>query len=414
MDRPRALVIGGSLSGLFAANLLRTIGWDVAVFERTRGDLAGRGAGLGAQTALFDVMRRIGITLDASMWVDVHSHICLDRGGQIVCQVPLRQISTAWDRVYRALKHALPPECYHAGMVFERFDQTTENVVAVFADGSREHGDLLIGADGIRSAVRRQLMPELQPRYAAYVAWRGVVEESEVPIPLRTMVFNHMVFCFPEGEMAFSVPMANLAHDPRRCNRRCMFVWFRPAHYETTLRQWCIDATGRSHGVAIPPPLIRSEFINDLRLSAETLLAPQITALFGGVRQPILQPIFDLETPRISFGRVVLLGDAAFVARPHVGTGVTKAALDAQALTDALDAANENFAAALARYDTERRQFGSWLVARGRYLGSHLKALVSPYDERAQGYPHQSIESYLREYGAAGVIYGEAISARCA
>ena len=143
------------------------------------------------------------------------------------------------------------------------------------------------------------------------------------------------------------------------------------------------------------------------------LLAPQITALFGGVRQPILQPIFDLESPRITFGRVVLVGDAAFVARPHVGTGVTKAALDAQALTDALDAAKGNFATALARYDSERRQFGSWLVERGRYLGSHLETLGSPCHERVQAQPGQSMESYLTEYGAAGVINGEAISARC-
>ena len=75
MSKPRALVIGGSLSGLLTANLLRTIGWDVDIFERARGNLAGRGAGLGAQADLFNVMRQIGIRIDRSMWTEVHSHV---------------------------------------------------------------------------------------------------------------------------------------------------------------------------------------------------------------------------------------------------------------------------------------------------------------------------------------------------
>ncbi|WP_368735033.1 FAD-dependent monooxygenase, partial [Serratia marcescens] len=67
------------------------------------------------------------------------------------------------------------------------------------------------------------------------------------------------------------------------------------------------------------------------------------------------QPIYDLESPRLAFGRVVLLGDAAFVARPHVGAGVTKAALDAACLADAIAAADGMLEPALARYDIERR-----------------------------------------------------------
>ena len=57
--RPHALVIGGSVGGLMAASLLRSIDWDVTVFERTVGDLSGRGAGLGISAELLDVMKRI-------------------------------------------------------------------------------------------------------------------------------------------------------------------------------------------------------------------------------------------------------------------------------------------------------------------------------------------------------------------
>jgi 2-polyprenyl-6-methoxyphenol hydroxylase-like FAD-dependent oxidoreductase len=395
----KALVIGGSLSGLFTANLLRTIGWHVDVFERTRDDLSGRGAGLGARADLFAVMRRVGIPIDESIWVEVRSHTCLDRSGKIVCQVPVREVNTAWDRIYRALKQAWPAAHYYAGRTLTRLEQDEHRVTAVFADGLRAEADLLIGADGIRSTVRRQLLPEVAPRYAGYVAWRGVVEDGQIETHWRGMALHHMVFCLSDGELAFSVPMA--APDDTRCVRRCMFVWFRPAD-ASALRDLCTDAAGRCHGDSIPPPLIRPELVTDLKATAHTLLAPQIAELVGNARDPILSTIFDLETPRMAFGRVALVGDAAFVARPHVGTGVTKAALDAQALADALSAAGRDLGSALADYESTRKPIGRQMVARGRYLGSHLE----PRHLRTDGIGpsrRPPLETYLREYGAGSV-----------
>jgi 2-polyprenyl-6-methoxyphenol hydroxylase-like FAD-dependent oxidoreductase len=407
----RAVIIGGSLSGLFAAHLLRRAGWNVNVFERAQGNLEGRGAGLGTQPALFDVMRQIGIPVDQSFGVEVRSRVCVNRAGEVVCEVPLREVSTAWDRIYQSLKAKLPQEHYHAGAVFERFEQDRDKVTAIFANGSRAEGDLLVGADGIKSSVRRQVMPDLVPQYAGYVGWRGVIEETHVPHQYRDAALAKMVFCFSDREMAFTVPMAPRADGTARGDRRCMFAWFRPAHRATELARLCTDTLGHNHEISIPPPLIRPELVDELRADAQALLAPQIAALVTGVTQPILQPIFDLESPRLVFGRVALLGDAAFVARPHVGTGVTKAALDAQGLAEAFALNDGDVQAALARYDRERRMFGNWVVARGRYLGARLEA-VPTHD--GSGPPSvSSIDAYLREYGAAGVVKGEAISARC-
>ena len=95
-------------------------------------------------------------------------------------------------------------------------------------------------------------------------------------------------------------------------------------------------------------------------------------------RQPFFQAIFDLESPRIAFDRIALLGDAAFVARPHVGMGVTKAAGDAMALADLLRDSNNDVPAALARYDERRRRFGAAVVAHGRELGAWLEGHDTP------------------------------------
>jgi 2-polyprenyl-6-methoxyphenol hydroxylase-like FAD-dependent oxidoreductase len=403
--RPRAIVIGGSLGGLFAANLLRSIGWDVTVFERAKTDLADRGAGLGTNPELFAVMRRLGIELDQSIGAEMRSRIGLGRRGETICEVPVRSTATAWDRIYAELRRLLPSDCHRSGMRLEHFEQDANRIAAIFADGSRVEGNLLIGADGIHSAVRRQLLPGVEPRYAGYVGWRGLAGEYNVPSSFRAMLFHHMTFCFPAGELALSAPMP--ASDRGEHRRRCQFSWFRPLEYGAPLWKLCTDASGRCHGVSIPPPLIRADVIEELKASADALLAPQIAALVTQSERLILQAIFDLESPRIAFGRTVLLGDAAFVARPHVGTGVTKAALDAQCLADALVSTGNDVEAALMRYDVARREYGQWLVGRGRYLGRYLEAQLKPPEPRTADELHRDPETVLREFGAAGVMNGE-------
>ena len=86
MSKRRALVIGGSLGGLIAAHLLRSVGWDAVVFERNAEDLISRGAGIGTHQHLIDILRRVGIGFDDSMGVRVGKVLCLDRDGNVVLE----------------------------------------------------------------------------------------------------------------------------------------------------------------------------------------------------------------------------------------------------------------------------------------------------------------------------------------
>lgn len=366
MTARHALVIGGSVGGLFAAHLLRAAGWGVTVLEHAAGDLGDRGNGIGTREELFDVMRRIGIAVDTSISVRVEGRTGLDRSGHVVHERAMPATTSAWARVWRPLRAALPDPCYRGGAVVTAVEQERDEATVLLSDGARLRGDLVVAADGLHSTVRGTLLPDLKPAYAGYVAWRGVVEEPAVAPTLRELLFQRMVFGFAEGELMLSIPMPG----PGDGACRCHFVWFRQAD-DAALVDLCTDASGRRHGQAIPPPLIRPELIHGLEADAGARLAPQLAGLIDATRQIVLQPIFDLESPRIVFGRVLLLGDAACVARPHVATGVMKAAMDAQTLADAL-ISELDIDAALSRYQIERQPYGSWLVARGRHIGAYF------------------------------------------
>ncbi|HEY6993490.1 MAG TPA: FAD-dependent monooxygenase, partial [Xanthobacteraceae bacterium] len=325
----RALVIGGSLGGLLAAHLLRNAGWDAVVFERNAEDLTGRGAGVSTHPQLIDILRRVGIDFDESMGIKVDTVICLDEHGRTYLKSKTARTMSSWGPLYRSLRDPLPPEAYRLGMSLERVEQDENGVTAVFADGTRLRGELLVGADGLRSTVREQFLPEPAPQYAGYVAWRAMLDESEVPPDIRAEIFERYTFCLPEGELCLAYPVPGRNNETQRGRRAYNIVWYRPTDPATTLVDLCTDASGRCHGTAIPPPLIRPEVVAAIKATARALVAPQVAEIFARTPQPFFQPIFDLDSPQIVFGRVALLGDAAFVARPHVGAGVTKAALDA-------------------------------------------------------------------------------------
>jgi 2-polyprenyl-6-methoxyphenol hydroxylase-like FAD-dependent oxidoreductase len=368
---PRAIVVGGSLGGLFTANLLLREGWDVHVYEHSRADLVGRGAGIITHPELFTCLTRIGIAIDESFGVDVPERIAFDSTGNIVGRVAIRQCLTTWGRLYELVKAAFPAERYHFGHTLANVEQSAGIVRARFADGAAAESDLLIGADGIRSAVRRAVLPELRARYAGYVAWRGLADERALSEATHDALFPRFAFSLNEREHMVGYPVAGFTRSTREGERCYNFVWYRPVDEARALPDLCTDVDGNIHDMAVPPPLLRPELVREARESARERLAPQFAEVVERAPQPFFQAIFDLACPRMTFGRIALLGDAAFVARPHVGMGVTKAAGDAMMLADALRTA-DNVDSALASYETARAAVGAAVVEHARKLGAYL------------------------------------------
>ena len=229
---------------------------------------------------------------------------------------------------------------------------------------------------------------------SGYVAWRALIPEAAFAPAIHRELFEFMTFCLPPGEQCLGYPVAGPDNDLRPGHRRFNVVWYRPAAEESELQQLLTDASGTTHTISIPPPLIRREPIADMRAAAERLLPPQFREVIRMIDEPILQPIYDLETPRMAFGRVVILGDAAFVARPHVAAGVAKAADDAAALVAALAA--DAVAPALQRFEAARLPVGQRIIERARHLGAYLQATQTA-EERARSMRHSIPEAVLAE-----------------
>jgi 2-polyprenyl-6-methoxyphenol hydroxylase-like FAD-dependent oxidoreductase len=243
-------------------------------------------------------------------------------------------------------------------------------VTVHLTDGASERAEWLIGADGIRSTVRRQLLPELEPAYAGYAAWRGLIEERAMSASARALLGDRLAFCLPPGEqmLGYPVPGADEAIAPGR--RRYNVVWYRPAAESTRLPRLLTGRDGRRYDLAIPPGQVTAQAAAELYADADALLAPCCAEVVRLTREPFIQAIYDLESPRLVFGRVILIGDAAFLARPHAGMGATKAGLDALSLARVFAAPDP--AAALGEWERRRLRYGRALVARARWLGAYL------------------------------------------
>jgi 2-polyprenyl-6-methoxyphenol hydroxylase-like FAD-dependent oxidoreductase len=391
----RAIVVGGSLGGLLAANLFLRAGWDVEIHERAADPLAGRGAGIVTHPELLEVLARAGVDVSAGLGVHVPARLALGRDGAVIGEIPLPQLLTSWSSVFAKLRTAFPNDRYHAGSMVSDYENRPDDLRVSFTDGTTQIADLLVGADGIRSTIRRSIRPDVEPQYAGYIAWRGTADEAELSARTRDTLFDRFAFCLPPSEQMLGYPIAGDGDLVEAGRRRFNFVWYRPVD-DAALRAMMTARDGHHYPDGIPPHLVDPQWPAQAREDALRLLAPQFVEVVQRAKHLFFQPIYDLASSTLVDGRAVLLGDAAFVARPHCGMGVTKAAGDAAALMRVL-AEESTPARALAVYESERVAFGNIVIEHARHLGAYMQAQVRTDEERAMAERYRDINRTLRE-----------------
>jgi len=377
-DALRVAIVGGSIGGLTAGLLLHDLGLDVEIFERSGEALRSRGAGIVvlpmAEKYLVQQAADDRVSLQLTWWKYV------DGEGRVLAADADRFRFSAWSAVYRALLARFPQDRYHLNAEMVGFDHDSQSVTASFADGTEARADLLVCADGLASTARRILLPDVEPTYAGYVAWRGTADEANLSAAAVAQLADSMLYqILDRGHLlVYAIPGVDGSTEPGA--RRQNFVWYHNYDPGQAFERVMTDREGVRRSLSVPPGLVRDDLWSEMgALTAQ--LAPAIREVVQESPEPFVQAVFDLESPRMVFGRVCTIGDAAFSARPHVAAGTAKAAADAWALRDALEAGGD-LSAALAQWERRQLRLGRSVVARSRAMGrrSQIEGTMVPGD----------------------------------
>lgn len=345
-------IVGGSIAGCAAAIELGRAGHSVQVFERSRGELTGRGAGIGTPVpALGALVERDLVDRDMpSIHIERMPHIGRsgpdERMGRTAWAIPVQMELLNWGDLYRNLRRRVPDAVYHHGREVTKAAHVDSGRVSVtFADKSQAEFDLVIFADGYRSLGRRLIFPGSEVRYRGYVLWRGVRDEAGLDDsgPLENALCR---VSYADGHCVihFVPSQEGAVESGRRWVSWSMYV---PV-MESDLPQFLVDKTGTLQPGSLPPGMMRPEEEQRLKRLARESLPPYFGDIIAGSEDTYAQPIYTADVPAYYRGRMCLAGDAGAFAQPFTAGGVFKginnaidlaAALSSQADVDAALAA---------------------------------------------------------------------------
>ena len=371
----KVAVIGGSIAGLSTGIALRCLGCDVQIYEQSPTSLQGRGGGLVVQYEMLDWMASHGIAAQATLSLPGVERQFLDRDGRVIQRFPDSTPFTSWEAVFHQLRAAFPNEFYHQGFQCAQVSTASGGPVVEFASGDPVEADLVIGADGVGSVVRRHLFPEVRPAYAGYVAWRGVFSESAAPSEVVGILARRFTLFQGRDFHLLSYLIPGEHGELNEGSRRLNWVWYWNTDEERELPEILRDRDGRAHRSSIPAGKVQEQHIATLQQRAKQHLPAVLAQLVGSTPEPFIQVIYDLRTPAMSQGPVAILGDSACIVRPHTAAGTSKASGDAVSLAQHLQAANFDLSHALALWQTERLAVAyrlihhGWQLARNSGLG---------------------------------------------
>ena len=334
-SRPKVAIVGGGISGLFAANALVAAGLEVSVYEQAP-ELGEVGAGVYMTPNSLRHLYRMGLGPAVEKWggrVGPKSQY-FRHDGTPIAPVQVTD-SSGWNAAFgmhRAdlvdfLAAALPPEIVHTGHQGKSFAQDSDKARVTFANGAVVEADVVIAADGIHSEMRPFVFPPSKPVFSGSVAYRGLVEHK--------LIASHP----NDAWMMWLGPSKHFLTFPVRAGELINYVGFVPADQEMK-ESW--SAPG-------DPDTLRQEFAG---------WDPRIEALLKQVQRTFRWALYDREPmPTWTKGRLSLLGDAAHPMLPHLGQGANQGIEDGVALATILSRATAKTApAALLAYERLRRE----------------------------------------------------------
>lgn len=338
---PRVLVVGGGIGGLSAAIALRRVGVDAQVFERAP-ELREVGAGISLWPNATRVLARWGVLAEVEARAfRMRRGAILTQDGRLLQPMSFADGDAPHLLIHRAALHAaladaLPAWALHLGAAFGGVRQEGGGVRAEFTGLGEVEGDALVGADGLRSAVRAQLLGDGAPTYRGYPVWRGVVElgaeAARIDVLSETLGRGLRFGIVPigGGRVAWwaSANEPEGARAPEGIKARLLRL-FRGWH----------DPIPRLLAATPESEILRNDTYD---------------------RPPVR---------RWGRGRVTLLGDAAHPTTPNLGQGGCMAIEDAEALARAVVRHDGDLAAAFRHFERRRYARTAGITRQSRLYG---------------------------------------------
>ncbi|KIW26186.1 uncharacterized protein PV07_09300 [Cladophialophora immunda] len=409
--RPRHIIIvGGSLGGLFTGVALKQHGYDTTILERNPTNLLeNQGAGIvagGDTLAFFErydrCKRPVAVTSQKRMY--------LDQSGEVVHEEVMKQTMTSWDLCYYMLRanydHQQSGYCkvpgpqpgdgkidYRYGCTVTGFQEEGDQIRVFYdkTDGGKESvvGDMLVGADGPSSSVRKILCPEVERKYAGYCVIRGTVPENEASEEARKAFVERFTFFHAPGiqNLTYTIPGIDGAMEPGK--RLLNFVWYTNfPEGEEELEKVMTDKDGKRRRLTIPPGTMRPEAWEMVKQRGRDRLPPQMSEMVEKTKQPFVQCITDVITPTNDFygGKVVLIGDALAGFRPHTVASTSQAAFDVLMLVEYLETGDH------AEFVRRTMEYARLIQKRGMNIGDRSQFEKLPLREYVEDRNMMSIK----------------------
>ncbi|MBP2407070.1 FAD-dependent urate hydroxylase [Streptomyces netropsis] len=337
--RTRAIVVGAGIGGLATAVALRRVGVEVEVYERAS-ELRPAGFGISVVSNAVSALRVLGIDLGLEKrgQTIVHTEI-MTGDGRTLRSLPIESegdrlgapsVAMARGDLHAALLDGLGDQVVRTGAVATGYERTASGGVRVrFEDGREATGDILIGADGINSVVRRQRTGDGRPRYGGFLCWLAVTPYEH---PRMTTGFNGHYWGVGKR---FGI------HDVGHGRAYWWGTINMPVH---AARAWNGDKDQIVRAYA--------GWADEVRHAVRTTPVEDIVAV-PALDRPFLEQWGD--------GPVTLLGDAAHPMLPSLGQGGSTAIEDAVVLAQCL-ASHSDPVAALRAYENTRRERTRFMV----------------------------------------------------
>ncbi|GAB4005363.1 FAD binding domain-containing protein [Nocardioides ultimimeridianus] len=374
MSMPKVAVIGGSIGGLTAANLLRDIGCDVDVYERTPQLLSGFGTGIVVQPELVRyVVERAGATLD-DVSVPSSSMRYYDASTSVLAgEVDAEWRFTAYNAMYRQLLDVFGTERYHLGKALSGLRREDGRTVAELADGKVVEADLFVCSDGGGSVARASLLG-VMPTYAGYVTWRGMVDRADVSAETWEFFQDAFSYGLLDDSHIIAYPIPQVSAEGRLTgDARLNFQWYWNVAEGPALDDLMTAADGERRPVSVHHEALAPHNLEEFRARAARELDGPFAELIGSASKPFVTIVSDASIDRMVFDDVVLMGDAAITPRPHAAAGAAKACSDAWGLADNLAATGGDVAAALAAWEPRQLQIGHAYLTKVRAMAAVLQ-----------------------------------------